>query len=173
MTGRVEQPVARIRDDRLDGRDLLVGEEHARMDDVGMLASGGRQLRERGALRGVEQAAVKVDGDGLAEHPLRDIRRRVVLRVADVAGQDAEARLARGLRFDVRRCRLLEQFSTACRRRAGCDAHAHQYNRMHLVLVLAHDVEKLRYIPDFSESEELGSFCIGRGWAVGRVQNPV
>ena len=41
MTGRVEQPVARIRDDRLDGRDLLVGEEHARMDDVGMLASGG------------------------------------------------------------------------------------------------------------------------------------
>jgi len=65
MARGVEHPVAVVRDDGLDRADFVAGEKHARVDDIGMLVCGGRQLCKCGALRCVVQAAIEINSDGL------------------------------------------------------------------------------------------------------------
>lgn len=79
---RVEEPVALVRHDGLDGRNLLsLGVVHyTRTDDVGVASVVLRdQLCPRCALLRVVDAAVRVHGDGLREGALVHAHAQVVL----------------------------------------------------------------------------------------------
>jgi hypothetical protein len=93
----IERPVAVAGDNRLDGGNLVVGEEHPRVNDIGFLVSGSYQLRERCALSRVVETAIEVDSNRLGQNTSLDVHSRIILRIAHIAAQSGHIRESGGL----------------------------------------------------------------------------